>query len=150
MVDDLPPIEFGKICAAETVGPRISIDYERIFEPIKKFALPRRLEAKGGNAELREVDGNGKTKDEGRAAGAIDRLALHDPARLANAQAVARNAADFSVIFGDENGPARGPNPSCHGQAVVGFILHHCPPFRFRVSPARIWCSHFSNASLAP
>ena len=134
MVDDLPPVEFRQISAAEAVTTRSSANLQGIFEPTKRIVLPRRLEAKGGNGELRKIDGNGKIKDEGGAAGAIDRLALHNSARLVDAQSVARNAAGFAVILGDVNRPARGTNLPSYGQAVVILIFRSATPFPTRLT----------------
>src|SRR5580698_5497779 len=124
MVDDLPPFELRQIFAAEAVAPRSSIDFEGIFEPVKRIVPPRRLEAKVGNGELREINGNGKIKNERGAAGAIDRLALCDSARLADAQSIVGYVASFSVILVDLILPTCSTNPSCLGLSVVGFFLH--------------------------
>jgi hypothetical protein len=64
MVEDLPRFEFRQISAAEAVATRSSANLQGIFEPVEGIVLPRRLEAKGGNGELRKIDGNGKIKDE--------------------------------------------------------------------------------------
>ncbi len=95
MVKNEISVKLENLVAEEAVAPRRTIDHDRIFEPLDRGVLPRKLELDVRTANRAIFEVTTKWILNPVPAPQSNALLSIDPSRLTHPQGVGRNAAEF-------------------------------------------------------
>src|ERR1700741_1905709 len=118
MIYDLAPLELENISAVESVEPRMTIDHERIFEPLEIGLLPRKLKLEMRDGEIRNVGCNDEMNFKSSSVAPIKCSAFHNSTGQINAQAIGRDVPALAVILRNRDRAPCRPNSACDGQII--------------------------------